>query len=539
MLFCTPEFLEFFCVIFAAYWALRWPWARRGLVLLAGGYIVHGVAKALPAATAFGAYPAALGHFLAGPGMEGWLAVLLLGGAVLSGLLGVDRGRVWFLFGASFYFYASWSHWLAIIVCVSTAVDYLLARGMEASHRPALRRALVSVSIVGNLGLLCYFKYANFFLESLEQALHAAGAAALLPRLSVILPIGISFYTFEAINYTVDVYRRKVPAERSLPNFMLFILFFPHLVAGPIVRARDFLPQIRRRKHWDWARMHLGAQYVLMGLFKKLAIADRMALYADPVFADPAAYGSAAAWLATLAYALQIYCDFSGYSDMALGCAHMLGYRLTKNFNMPYVSANISEFWRRWHMSLSTWLRDYLFIPLGGSRGTPRQTNRNLLITMTLGGLWHGANWTFVAWGVLHGLLLVGHRRFRDACKTRPVLDRVLQSGPGTLLRVGVTFLCVALCWVFFRSSTFGGAAAVLYRLAGPHGGQPPPLPARGLVYTLIAVALCHVVARSGGWRKLADRLPAPALGLGYAAVLTAALVLTPELNKAFIYFQF
>jgi alginate O-acetyltransferase complex protein AlgI len=418
-------------------------------------------------------------------------------------------------------------------------MDYAVARGMETSSVPRWRKLLLGLSLVANLGLLCYFKYANFFLHSVEEALHALGAGASLPVLQVILPIGISFYTFEAINYTIDVYRRRVPAEKNLAHFMLFITFFPHLIAGPIVRARDFLPQIRRPKHWDWARLHLGAQYLLMGLFKKMAIADRMALYADPVFADPGQYSSGAVWLAILAYALQIYCDFSGYTDMALGSAHLLGYKLAKNFNMPYLAVNVAEFWRRWHISLSSWLRDYLFIPLGGSRGTNLQTNRNLLVTMVLGGLWHGASWTFVFWGLLHGLLLIAQRAFGRLCKRHYRLDWLLQSAPGTTIRIGVTFLCVCLGWVFFRATTFGAAATILGKLIIPAPGLEAPLHPRSLWYTAAIVLLCHALGYYGIWKKVAVRSPAALLGFGYAALLTLSLVLASDAGKAFIYFQF
>ena len=449
------------------------------------------------------------------------------------------RARVWLLLGASFYFYASWNHWLAAIIAVSTAADYLIARGLDRWASPARRKLLLAVSLVGNLGLLAYFKYANFFLRSVEDALTAAGDTTSLPVLQVILPIGISFYTFEAINYTVDVYRRKAPAERNLAHFMLFITFFPHLVAGPIVRARDFLPQIRRAKRWDWARIELGVQYALLGLFKKLAVADHLALYADPVFVDPAKFSTEAVWLATLAYALQIYCDFSGYTDMAIGAAHLLGYKLAKNFNMPYLATNVAEFWHRWHISLSTWLRDYLFIPLGGSRGGRWFVCRNLMLTMVLGGLWHGASWTFVFWGFLHGLLLIVHRTFRAFCESRPTLKAALETVAGTMLRRAVTFLAVALCWVFFRSQSFDIALEMLNRLATPHAGLASPLTGWSLAYIVAVFALGHALAHTGAWKAMTARLPAPAVGMGYAAVLSVALMLAPGTSKSFIYFQF
>lgn len=450
-----------------------------------------------------------------------------------------QRGRVYLLLVASFYFYSSWNHWLAAIIAVSTTLDYFVALAIDGTSDMRRRKLLLSITITANLGLLCYFKYANFFLASLEQALHTVGSTASLPVLSVILPIGISFYTFEAINYAVDVYHRDVRAERSLPNFMLFITFFPHLVAGPIVRARDFLSQIDRPKQWNWLRLNLGVQFFLMGMFKKMVIADRMAAFADPVFANPENYRTSAAWLAVLAYSIQIYCDFSGYTDMAIGSAHMLGYKLAQNFNMPYLAVNISDFWRRWHISLSSWLRDYLFIPLGGSRGGTWAMNRNLLITMTLGGLWHGASWTFVAWGVLHGVLLIGHRTFRDFSKNRPWLLAWLHSLPGTLSRVVLTYFCVSLGWVLFRATTFTSAATLFKQLFVPSDGFYFLMPKQSLLVLTAVVVACHLLVRAGLWKKLAERLPAPVLGTGYAVVLSLTLLLSPLAGKAFIYFQF
>jgi alginate O-acetyltransferase complex protein AlgI len=448
------------------------------------------------------------------------------------------RLRIGLLLAASFYFYASWSKELACVIAVSSALDYILARGMDSFSWSYLRRSFLAVSLLGNLGLLCYFKYANFFLQSLESALRLSGVHASMPLLEVVVPIGISFYTFEAISYTVDVYLRKIPAERDLTCFMLFITFFPHLVAGPIVRARDFLPQLQGLKRWSWPRLNLGVQLFLLGLFKKLALADRLALFADPVFAAPETYGSVAIWVATVAYALQIYCDFSGYSDMAIGLAHMLGYKLARNFDLPYLAVNIADFWRRWHISLSSWLRDYLFIPLGGSRGSRWLIARNLLITMTLGGLWHGAASTFILWGLIHGLLLIVHRAFRWYCERSPFLDRMMQSAPGTALRIALTFLCVTLCWLLFRSSV-QVAATMLTRLFVPTGGLPCPLSPASFCFILILVVIGHAYATLDPLRKLTLRLPAPAVGFGYAAMVMLTMMLIPEMNKAFIYFQF
>ena len=499
MLFCSREFLLFFAVIFTLYWAMPWP-----------------------------------------------------------------RARVWLLLVASFYFYACWNEWLALLICVSTFIDYCLALGMDTWTNPRGRRFLLIVSVVGNLSLLGYFKYANFFLHSLEEGLHAAGASASIPMLQVILPVGISFYTFEAINYVVDVYRRKAPAERDLGHFMLFITFFPHLVAGPIVRAKDFLPQIRRPKHWDWARLQLGVEYFLMGLFKKLAIADRMAAFVDPVFENPSAYQSHSVWLAVFAYALQIYCDFSGYTDMAIGCAHMLGYKLAPNFNMPYLSSNISEFWRRWHISLSSWLRDYIFmplcfrgtkrskrdprpgwlstlasIPLGGERGSSWRIQSSFIVTMTLGGLWHGASWNFVIFGVVHGLLIVLHRLFRDFADGRPRLDKALNTNLGNAACVALTFAACCFTMVLFRATSFEQIGVLFKHMLIPTPGLGTPMPASGLLYTYLLVGTCHWLAYQVWFKRWMIRMPGQMIGVGYCSALAAALILAPRGGQMFIYFQF
>jgi alginate O-acetyltransferase complex protein AlgI len=465
-----------------------------------------------------------------------YLLFLLVVLAVYWAIAG-RRLRVWVLLAASFAFYASWNGGLALLVCVSATLDWLIALAVEPRAGQRSGRLLVALSVTANLGLLCYFKYANFFLDSLGQALRACGAEASLPVLSVLLPIGISFYTFEAISYVVDVYSGRIKAERSLANFLLFILFFPHLVAGPIVRARDFLPQIRRRKTFSWARAQIGVQLILLGLFKKWVIADRMALFADPVFADPGAYHTFPAWVAVFAYAVQIYGDFSGYTDMALGSAHLLGYHLAPNFAMPYLAPNITELWRRWHMSLSSWLRDYLFLPLGGSRGGRWRLFRNLLITMALCGLWHGASWNFVLFGVLHGFLLIGHKLFKDHCGGR--VATALGTPAGTAGRVVSTFVCFAVSLVVFRCQSLTDSLTMLHRLVQPVAvGLKEPLSTASFFATL-ALVLALDLVQPLPWRRWTEQAPPALLGTGYAAVLCLTLVFAPGGNPAFIYFQF
>jgi alginate O-acetyltransferase complex protein AlgI len=447
--------------------------------------------------------------------------------------------RVLLLLVASYYFYACWDSWLALLVAGSSCADYLIGRGLDAFRGPRARMALLLLSVCGNLGLLAYFKYVNFFLASLETALRSAGLEAQLPVLSVLAPIGISFYTFEALSYTIDVYLRRIPAERNLFHFMLFILFFPHLVAGPIVRGRDFLPQIRRRKRWNWQRFQVGLEYIVLGVIKKMAISDRMAGYSDPVFADPSSFSTTACWVAVVAYSLQIYCDFSGYTDIAIGVAHWFGYRLTKNFDMPYISANVSEFWRRWHISLSSWLRDYLFIPLGGSRGSRWLTYRNFLIVMLLGGLWHGAAWTFVVWGALHGAYLIVHHAFRDFCQRLPRLNAWLERWPARVGSWLLTLLVVMVAWVFFRATTFAIAADILGRMFVPTRGMRVDLPLAPFWILLGVVVLGHLAGVLQLRKRLAEWTPSYATGAAYASGVVLALLFAADASQAFIYFQF
>jgi alginate O-acetyltransferase complex protein AlgI len=426
----------------------------------------------------------------------------------------------------------SWNPWLILLILFSASVDYASALWMERTPSSSLRRAILLGSISINLGLLGFFKYVNFFLDSASWVLNVVGVAGTPAVLKVALPLGISFYTFETISYVVDVYRGRTRAVRNPLDYALFIMFFPHLVAGPIVRPHDFLPQLGRLKRFNWNRLYLGTRLVLLGFFKKSILADHLAGIVDPVFAAPGTYDSLSSWLAVLAYAVQIYCDFSGYSDMGIGLAHMLGFKLPQNFHFPYLAVNPADFWRRWHISLSTWLRDYLYIPLGGNRGSTATTYRNLIVVMLLGGLWHGASWTFVAWGLYHGLWLALHRALP--------LPRFLGRPSFRPLCMAGTFLLVCVGWVFFRAQTFADAGLILTRLAWPTSGLALGPTSAALVLLCLGLILAGgLVGFHLPLRRIERRLPASLMGASLAGMLLLVLVLFPENSKAFIYFQF
>jgi alginate O-acetyltransferase complex protein AlgI len=450
-----------------------------------------------------------------------------------------ERPRVWLLLATSVAFYMSWNPWLAGLVVGTASIDFLISRAMDSNRSDRVRKGLLWLSVGTNLTVLGYLKYANFFLDSFVALLNRCGVHVAAPILHVIVPIGISFYTFEAISYTVDVYRRKIRAERNLLNFLVFILFFPHLVAGPIVRAGDFLPQVRRRKRWSWLRAQVGLQLCVLGMFKKMAIADHMALFADPVFADPGTFRTSALWFATLAYMIQVYCDFSGYSDLAIGTAHLLGYRLAWNFDFPYLAANVAEFWRRWHISLGNWLRDYLFLPLGGSRASELRIFANYLLVMSLCGLWHGAAWPFVMFGTVHGVWLGVHRLVRRYIQSSPTLDSLSLTPSGTALRRGVFLFGFLMTLVVFRTPSLTAGGRMFAGMFSYQSGQPLALKPISLICLALVVVLAHLWAMSPRWSRLMAAIPSPIRGLGYAVAISLALLLAPDAGQAFIYFQF
>jgi alginate O-acetyltransferase complex protein AlgI len=387
--------------------------------------------------------------------------------AIFFPLYFATKGRVRMLLclAAGYIFYGWWDWRFLSLIVFTTVMDFSFGLYISRTDNPRKRRAGVVASVVMNLGFLGFFKYFNFFAASLVAAFQSIGVQPSWTTLHIILPVGISFYTFQSLSYTVDVYWRKLQPERDLIKFAAFVSLFPQLMAGPIVRAYDLLPQMDTDKRFEWQRWHSGLGRVLWGFFKKVAIADSLAPFVEQVFAAPESFSSMHLLIGVVFYSFQIYCDFSGYSDIAIGLARMMGFRFPENFRTPYFSRSFSEFWTRWHISLSSWLRDYLYIPLGGNRGGRWGTYRNNMLTMLLGGLWHGANWAFVFWGFLHGLYLIGQRM------VSPWWRRVVQALrlPTWLddgLCIATVYLLTLLAWVYFRAGSgpdsFGTANAVL-----------------------------------------------------------------------------
>jgi D-alanyl-lipoteichoic acid acyltransferase DltB (MBOAT superfamily) len=439
--------------------------------------------------------------------------------------------RLWWLLVASAFFYGCWRPWYLLLVAVSIGLQYGVGRLLVATGDPVRRRWLCAAGVAGDLSLLAVFKYGNFLAESIEGVAAWAGLHLSVPRVPAELPVGISFYTFQSLSYTIDLYRRRIPPARSLLDFAVYVLFFPQLVAGPIVRASEFLPQLDRPPATAPRDIGAGVFLILAGLAKKMILADTLATWVvAPFFASPGGHHAVEALGALWAANFQVYCDFSGYSDVACGAALLFGYTLPVNFDRPFWSQTPMEHWRRWHITLSSWLRDYLYFPLGGNQKGPARTDLNLIITFLLGGLWHGAGWTFVVWGLYNGVLLAAWRRWGPG----PTDGRI-----GRWARQLLTFHAICLGLVFLHAHSFADAATVFWNAGRWRGGFTGVFPVAGGVALAAALALHTTPQR---WKlALQDAFAeAPAWGVGAAVVVGGAVLsLFAGMASPFFYFQF
>lgn len=440
-----------------------------------------------------------------------------------------------FLLGASFVFYGAFEWSYCVLLAGSILVNQGVAVAIHRQEDERLRRAVLTAGVVANLGVLGYYKYTDFFIDSVAQVLGGAGLDLGWVPLQIILPVAISFFTFQAISYIADVYRRDTEPA-SLLDFAVYLAFFPHLVAGPIVRARELIPQLSERADPRKVNSALAFRLIMVGLFKKVVISSFVASHiVDEVFAVPDRYVSFEILVAVYAYAIQIYADFSGYTDIAIGCALLLGLRFPQNFDAPYAALSVQSFWRKWHMTLSFWLRDYLYIPLGGNKGGEARRDLNLFLTMLIGGLWHGAAWTFVAWGAIHGVALAAERRITEA---RDAAGKV----PGRwspVIRWAITFNIVCLGWVFFRAESFGTAFEMLWRLVAAPGIGSAVTPM--ILFVIVAMIAAQFVPTA--WVDQAQAAFSRFVPAAQAVCLALALLLIdalgPEGVPPFIYFQF
>lgn len=438
---------------------------------------------------------------------------------------------------ASYIFYGAWNPPFIILLWISTAMDWYLARYVSGAKTQFQRRMGLTATLVSNLGLLGFFKYGNFLLENFVAFMAALGIQYRPPEMSIILPIGISFYTFHSMSYTLDVYLGRSKPCRSFLDFALYVAFFPQLVAGPILRATDFLPQCVEPRRTSRDQFGWGFALLVVGLFEKVVLADwALAPVADLVYGSPGQASPWDAWLGTLAFSAQIFFDFAGYSSCALGVALLMGFVFKVNFNFPYAAVGFSDFWRRWHISLSSWLRDYLYVPLGGNRHGEARTYLNLMLTMLLGGLWHGAAWHFVAWGGLHGAYLMGERVLR--ARWGPV--RWVNTLAGQLLLAGLTYGLVCITWVFFRAKDFASGSVLLKAMFTCEWGLEVLRRREAFVVVGITAAMLagHWLMRENGLGHLWQKVPWWGRSI-ILAVMLLLVILAPGNDRAFIYFQF
>jgi alginate O-acetyltransferase complex protein AlgI len=445
----------------------------------------------------------------------------------------------WFLLVASYVFYMSWNIPFAFLILFTSLVDYFVGVGLGRIQGQRKREVLLVVSIVANLGVLAYFKYTNFFLDNVSLGLDSLGFHVPRWHYEIILPVGISFFTFQSMTYTIETYRRKIKPSHSPRDFLLFVAFFPQLLAGPINRAADLLPQFSRRIRATALDFEIGLAQFALGAVKKLVISDRIAPHVDLIFGSPGSYDGFTLLQGLLGYAIQIYCDFSGYSDMAIGCARMMGFRFMENFQMPYSAVSITEFWRRWHISLSTWFRDYLYIPLGGNRRGPALTYVNLMLTMLLCGLWHGASWNFVFWGGIHGVSLAIHRGWKSWDPLSSLKNRQTFQFVWTLFSRLLTLGVVLVGWLFFRAQSWTDAGQYLSRLAAwSHDGTRFVSPY--IFPSLAVVFLSHlIVHKDRNWAQDIPERSIPNRIVNYTALALLIACLGATDSSPFIYFQF
>jgi alginate O-acetyltransferase complex protein AlgI len=459
---------------------------------------------------------------------------------------------------ASCYFYMVFKPVYILILAFTIAVDYIAGIAIENAPQPR-RKLYLLASIFANVGVLMMFKYYNFVNQALQDLFHTAGMPYSVPFLRMLLPIGLSFHVFQSLSYTIEVYRKHTPAERHLGIFALYVMFYPQLVAGPIERPQNLLHQFHAEHHFDYNRVVAGLQLMIFGFFKKVVIADRLAPFVNQVYDDPTSYHGISFIVATVFFAFQIYCDFSGYSDIALGSAQVMGFTLMKNFNRPYLSKSVAEFWKRWHISLSSWFRDYVYISLGGSRVSTPRWLLNLMITFVLSGLWHGANWTYIIWGALNGLYLIGE--IMASRYLGPFAPRVAESSfwfwPVQALRVVYTFTLICFAWIFFRASSvsvafyivrhmFDGMTTILSDIRHAsfikmnilmRQDKQDFLIALGCIALLLTI---HLIQRGRSIRAmLADQPGWLRWSLYYASIISILFFGAFNSAQQFIYFQF
>jgi alginate O-acetyltransferase complex protein AlgI len=443
------------------------------------------------------------------------------------------KAQNWFLLFASCIFYGWWDWRYLGLVAFSAVVDYCVALALGREEREHVRTRLLMISLVTQLGVLGFFKYYNFFADSAQRVLETFGFVADRLTLEIVLPVGISFYTFQTLSYTIDVYRRRLPPCREFRDFATFVMFFPQLVAGPIERATHIIPQVQRERRFDLVMVREGLWLILLGYYKKTVLADNMSTFTGRIFGDPTGAHGFEVLLAVYAFAFQIYGDFSGYSDIARGTARLLGFDLMHNFRMPYLSTNPSEFWQRWHISLSSWLRDYLYIPLGGNRDGVRKTYRNLMLTMVLGGLWHGAAWNFVAWGAYQGLLLCGYRMISGDSTPEPE-----QLTARRVLKAAAFFQLVCFGWLLFAVHHLSDVPVLARQLVSPFefNGKAALI---DLVIFAAPVMLLDLAQFKGGSMTAIKSWPRPVRVMVYATLFGLIVLSGRPGGQDFIYFQF